>query len=72
MLCPSGMYLTVVLVLVLAVTLVSAGAYTYDCLRWGYFQQFETNRDQSVGCNDLLISQLRSFFTEDHDIANKL
>ena len=33
------MYLTVVLVLVLAVALVSAGADTYDCIRWGYFQQ---------------------------------
>ena len=40
MLCPSGMYLTVVLVLVLAVALVSAGADTYDCNHWGYFQQF--------------------------------
>ena len=37
------MYLTVVpvvrLVLVLAVALVSAGADTYDCIHWGYFQQ---------------------------------
>ena len=32
------MYLTVVLVLVLAVALVSAGADTYDCNHWGYFQ----------------------------------
>ena len=36
------MYLTVVpvvrLVLVLVVVLVSAGADTYDCIHWGYFQ----------------------------------
>ena len=42
MLCPSGMYLTVVpvvrLVLVLAVAPVSTGADTYDCIHWGYFQ----------------------------------
>ena len=42
MLCPSGIYPTVVpvvrLVLVLAVALVSAGADTYECIHWGYFQ----------------------------------
>ena len=32
------MYLTVVLVLVLAVALVSAGADTYNCIHWEYFQ----------------------------------
>ena len=41
------MYLTVVpvvrLVLVLAVALVSAGADTYDCIHWGYFQQQSLN-----------------------------
>ena len=46
MLCPSGMYLTVVLVLVLAVALVSAGADTYDCNHWGYFQQSLTAYDE--------------------------
>ena len=38
------MYLTVVpvvrLVLVIAVALVSAGADTYDCIHWGYFQYY--------------------------------
>ena len=42
MLCPSGMFLTVVpvvrLVLVLAVAPVSAGGDTYNCIHWGYFQ----------------------------------
>ena len=43
------MYLTVVLVLVLAVALIGAGADTYDCIHWGYFQQETASTTKTTG-----------------------
>ena len=62
MLCPSGMYLTVVpvvrLVLVLAVALVSAGADTYNYIHWRYFQHTEL---ELMNANIMQIGLIEAF-----------